>query len=149
MKRPTYKKTQKAYAADFGCDVRTIRRYQAKGYPLDDPEKMGRLLVDQKHQPEARRATDLTKARLEKVRLECERLAFAIAREKREYVSVASVREEALSAGVLLGAQLNALVTDLPGQIAGLSEIDMHRKLKGRIDQLKSDIKRELAKTGN
>ncbi len=49
-RKAKYKKTQRVYAEMFDRDERTIRDWQKKKYPLDDPEAMEAKLAEQLHQ---------------------------------------------------------------------------------------------------
>ena len=54
MSRKTrYRSSQTEYAAQYHVDARTVRRWMAKGYPLDDPQKMASVLGAQKNVPES------------------------------------------------------------------------------------------------
>lgn len=140
-----YKNTQVSYAKAYGVSPRTIRTWQRKSYPLDDPRAMGKQLDAQKNIPAGTEPTELRKARLRKVRLECERLELELAIRKKEFVSAVGVREEGVLIGAMLDAELRALLDDAPGVLAGLSELHVREKLKERLSALKTSIKRQVA----
>ncbi len=148
MARKTkYRSSQAEYAAQYHVDARTVRRWMAKGYPLDDPQKMASALGAQKNVPESfRDCTDIQEAKLKKVILECERLHLRNQREAGELVPRDQVREDGLRIGSVLTAELAALLNDMPSVLAGLSPVAVREKLHQRIEKLKGNILRELAK---
>jgi hypothetical protein len=58
LPRRKYAHTSEHYAKQYGCGVRTIKRYRAKehggmvGYPLDDPGAMAELFAAQRNRPQ-------------------------------------------------------------------------------------------------
>jgi len=47
-KKPKYERTNAEYAKEYGCSIKSITRYKAKGFPLDDHEAMQEILASQK-----------------------------------------------------------------------------------------------------
>ena len=80
-----------------------------------------------------------------KIRKEVERLSIIIAREKGELVPIAEVRETAIRVVSTWCAELDALVGDLPGQLAGLTEAQIQPKLRSRIELLKANAREGFA----
>lgn len=145
MKKHNYKKTQTAYAKAFGVSPRTIRTWQEKNYPLDDPHAMGKMLDAQKNVPAGVEPTEFRKMRLRKVRLECEKLENALAIQKKEFVPAAQVYEDGLRIGALMSAELDGLLSDMPGALAGLDELRIRERLSVRLKAITASIKRQLA----
>ena len=80
-----------------------------------------------------------------KLRKEIERLSIIIAREKGDLVPIAKVRETAIRVVSTWCAELDALVGDLPGQLAGLTEAQIQPKLRARIELLKANSREGFA----
>jgi hypothetical protein len=76
-----------------------------------------------------------------KLRKEIERLSIIIGREKGELVSAEEMRETATRVVAVWCSELDALVGDLPGQLAGLTEAEIQPKLRGRIELLKANAR--------
>jgi len=87
----------------------------------------------------------LSEARTEKLRKEVARLEIKIAREKGELVPIDDVRETCIKVVSVWCAELDALVSDLPGQIGGLGEAEILPKLKARIELLKRNATQGFA----
>ena len=102
--KPKLTKTRAEYAKQYDRNARTITRWIAKGYPLDDPEKVARLESAQKNsrrsaddadavEVDATTLTDeqlgnpptLAHAKLYELILICRRLAFNNAKERDLY----------------------------------------------------------------
>jgi hypothetical protein len=79
--------------------------------------------------------------RTAKLRKEIERLDLIIKREKGELVLVTEVQEAATRVVAVWCSELDALVGDLPGQLAGLTEAEMQPKLRARIELLKANAR--------
>lgn len=79
-----------------------------------------------------------------KLRKEIERLSIIIAREKGELVLSSEVRETATRVVSVWCSELDALVGDLPGQLAGLTEADIQPKLRARIELLKANARHSI-----
>lgn len=80
-----------------------------------------------------------------KLRKEIERLSIIIAREKSELVPVVEVKQSGTTLGSKWSAELDALVGDMPGQLAGLPEAAIQTKLRARIELLKASVAADLA----
>lgn len=83
----------------------------------------------------------LSEARTEKLRKEVARLELKISREKGELISIDEVRETCTQVASVWCSELDALVGDLPGQLAGLSEAEIQPKLRSRIELLKTNAR--------
>lgn len=119
---------RKAYTAD-----RIVEPPLAKPKPDDPkPAKTAEPLLDYKE------------ARTQKLAKEIERLSIIIAREKGELVPVDEVRETATRVVSVWCSELDALVGDLPGQLAGLTEADIQPRLRSRIELLKANARQSV-----
>jgi hypothetical protein len=76
-----------------------------------------------------------------KLRKEIERLSIIIGREKGELVPAVEMRETATRVVSVWCSELDALVGDLPGQLAGLTEAEIQPKLRSRIELLKANAR--------
>jgi hypothetical protein len=92
-------------------------------------------------------AGDLNGAKFQKTLLECEKLRHQIAVAEGNYIARSKVREDGLRIGDLFTAELAALLNDAPGLLAGLSELDLRQKLEPRLELMKENLQRELAKS--
>ena len=104
-----------------------------------NPHKPVELTVEQ-------RTAGLTysETRTEKLKREIEHLELKIQREKGELVFAASVRETGVRIASIWCSELDAMVSDLPGQVAGLNEAEVQPKLKARIELLKAKIRAQM-----
>jgi hypothetical protein len=84
---------------------------------------------------------DYKEARTQKLAKEIERLSIIIGREKGELVPAAEMRETATRVVSVWCSELDALVGDLPGQLAGLTEAQIQPKLRSRIELLKANAR--------
>jgi hypothetical protein len=82
------------------------------------------------------KSATIAEARLAKLNAETARIQFKLAVERGEFLPRDQVREEATTIGSVLMAELSALANDLPGQLAGLSEIQIRDRLLARMDTL-------------
>ena len=87
---------------------------------------------------------ELKEARTQKLAKEIERLSIIIEREKGELVPVDEVRENATRVVSVWCSELDALVGDLPGQLAGLAESEIQPKLRLRIELLKANARHSI-----
>jgi hypothetical protein len=88
---------------------------------------------------------DYNEARVAKIKREVERLDLKIRRERGELVLISEMRETAVNVLSIWCAELDALVGDLPGQLAGLSEPEIQPRLRSRIEILKANAKKGFA----
>jgi len=85
-------------------------------------------------------------ARIAKIKREVERLDIKIKKERGELVLASEMREMAVKIISVWCSELDALVGDLPGQLAGLPEREIQPKLRSRIELLKANCKNGFAK---
>lgn len=119
---------RKAYTAD-----RIVEPPLAKPKPeAQKPAKTAEPVLDYKE------------ARTQKLAKEIERLSIIISREKGELVLASEVRETATRVVSVWCSELDALVGDLPGQLAGLTEADIQPRLRARIELLKANARQSI-----
>jgi hypothetical protein len=78
-------------------------------------------------------AHDLTTAKLYKLRLEIKLKALELEQAQGALISRAEVRESHQVVGSLFSTELEAMLGDMPGQLAGLDEAGVKSRLKARI----------------
>ena len=100
-------------------------------------EGIERYRALQKAEPSA----DMAEMKRQKLQREVQRLDIKIERERGELVPKAEVQEACVRIVSVWCSELDALVSDLPGQIGGLSETEMSPKLRSRIELLKRNAK--------
>jgi hypothetical protein len=86
----------------------------------------------------------LAETRTEKLRREIEHLELKIQRERGDLVAAQTVREQGIRIASIWCSELDAMVSDLPGQVAGLSEAELQPRLKTRIETLKTKIRHQM-----
>ena len=149
-KRKTkYKKTQKEYAEVFNRDVRTIRDWQKKKYPLDDPEAMEVKLAEQLHQggkdaeddgkwidataltdEQLENPGDPYEAKLYESILRCRKMAYGIKEAKRLVIPKEECRADMVRIGSAVRSRLLALEGEMPGLLVGKAEHDIQKALR-------------------
>lgn len=120
---------RKAYTADRLVDPPLVVQKQAKLKPAASADG----------------GMSYQEARTSKLAKEIERLSIIIGREKGELVPAAEMRETATRVVSVWCSELDALVGDLPGQLAGLTEADIQPKLRARIELLKANARQGFA----
>lgn len=86
----------------------------------------------------------IIEARRRKIELETERLRIRIEIDKGQMIDRDRVREAGVAAGAALVAELSVLANELPGQLAGLGELDIRDRLLARIDILVRTFRERL-----
>ena len=132
--RADYKKTQAAYASEYGVSIRTIKRWQAKGYPLDDPAKLGELLGQQKSAPEGLLEGGPKNLKDRKLLVECQRSELRLGIERGEVTPNIKIREDLTRIATATRAELMRLENDLPGTLAGLDSAAIQIKIREALD---------------
>lgn len=84
--------------------------------------------------------TDINASRKAKLEREIERLDLMIAKEKGEMISRASVREISVKIGAALAASLAAMCNDLPGLLAGKSEVEVRDAVVPRVAKMQEQF---------
>jgi len=85
---------------------------------------------------------DMAEMKRQKLQKEVERLDLKIQKERGELVLISEMRETAVRIVSIWCSELDALVGDLPGQLAGLTEAEIQPKLRSRIELLKANAKK-------
>jgi hypothetical protein len=140
--------TQVELAKLWGMTQPNIHKMVKKGMPLSSleaAENWRRKFLEEKGRG-ADAPPSLNEARLRKTLLECERIEFALAIERKAYVKYNDVREAGIKIGAILSAQLAALVNDTSGALAGLDEITVKKKMHERTQSVLMEFKNELEK---
>ena len=174
MAKPAYKHTHGELAKRYGVSRSAIQNWERRGLnrswtleQIDEWQAMharGRVVIPpRQREPEIAPAPvpavqlaptaeqviaeglGFQETRTLKLRKEIERLSIIIAREKGELVPIAEVRETAIRVVSTWCAELDALVGDLPGQLAGLTEAQIQPKLRSRIELLKANAREGFA----
>ena len=159
-KRASYSQVAK----HFGVNPSAVQFWEKKGFDRDWPTKQqeawrkaytaDRIVEpplakpkpdDPKPAKTAAPVLDYKEARTQKLAKEIERLGIIIAREKAELVPVVEVKQSGTTLGSKWSAELDALVGDMPGQLAGLPEAAIQTKLRARIELLKASVTADLA----
>jgi hypothetical protein len=81
--------------------------------------------------------SDINGVKKQKLEREVRRLDIKIAEDERRLVPVEQVVEETIRVVATWCAEIDALVNDLPGQLAGLTETEIQPKLRSRLELLK------------
>jgi hypothetical protein len=128
----------------LGLDKSTVSEACKRGMPRTSLEAALEWRAAQPTIQSVAKSASIAEARLAKLNAETERIEFKTAVEKAEYLRIDEVREAATSIGSVLVAELNALANDLPGHLAGLSEIQIRDRLLVRLDLLVTKARTKL-----
>lgn len=159
-KRASYNKVAK----HFGVSTSSVQFWEKQGFDRDwsteqqeawrktytadrivEPPLLRKKLEALNPAKTAEPVLDYKEARTQKLAKEIERLSIIIGREKGELVPVVEMRETATRVVSVWCSELDALVGDLPGQLAGLTEADIQPKLRARIELLKANARQGFA----
>jgi hypothetical protein len=140
--------TQAELATAWGMTQPNIHKMVKQGMPMDSIEAATKwrkeFLEDRGRGKDA--PASLNSARLRKTLLECERIEYALAIDRGEYVKNLEVREAGIRFGAILSAKLSALVNDASGALAGLGEVELRKKLNDRVQGILGEMQVELLK---
>jgi hypothetical protein len=134
--------TRKQAAEFFGVSEAAVGIWAKRGCSFASIEAISEWREEQKQGGDS---DDLLRARLHKTLAETERLGIIIQRERGELVPVVEMRETATRVVSVWCSELDALVGDLPGQLAGLTEVEIQPKLRSRIELLKANAREGFA----
>jgi hypothetical protein len=141
--------TQAELATAWGMTQPNIHKMVKQGMPMDSIEAATKwrkeFLEDRGRGKDA--PASLNSARLRKTLLECERIEYALAIDRGEYVKNLEVREAGIRFGAILSAKLSALVNDASGALAGLGEVELRKKLNDRVQGILGEMQVELLKS--
>jgi|GEM_PF-5953995 len=151
MSKPRkYAKKLSEYATLYNCTVRTITRYKAQGFPLDDEKKMREILGAQKHQPTGKDdaptefdGTEDSKLPISEIKRRRElvtwqKLAFQLDVERGKYRKNEEIIEDGYALGAAVGAALDILEANLPSACLGLSEVEMAAVIKSETRKIRA-----------
>jgi hypothetical protein len=146
--KKTGKLTQQKIAKAWGMTQPNVHKMVKAGMPMTsmaEAEAWRKNFLEQngrgKDAPKG-----LNEARLRKTLLECERIEYALAIDRGEYVKNLEVREAGIRFGAILSAKLSALVNDASGGLAGLGEVELRKKLNDRVQGILGEMQGELLK---
>jgi hypothetical protein len=139
------KKPLREYAKQAGVSLRTIKRRSAAGLPLGDDDLGEVLPPEGERDPTKYHGLSLDEAKKRRQIVGWLREVRQLAILDKEYLPTKTVREDCLGAGAVFDAELSAILNDMPGVLAGLSEPQVRTKLAARIGALKNSIKVRLA----
>ena len=142
------KLTQRSLAKLWGMTQPNICKMVKAGMPMTsvkDAEEWRKEFLKEHGRGDTAPAS-LNDARLRKTLLECERIEFALAADRGEYIKNVEVREAGIKIGAIFTAKLAALVNDSSGALAGLDEASLRKKLHERTQTILAEIKTELEK---
>jgi hypothetical protein len=146
--KKTGKLTQQKIAKAWGMTQPNVHKMVKAGMPMTsmaEAEAWRKNFLEQngrgKDAPKG-----LNEARLRKTLLECERIEYALAIDRGEYVKNLEVREAGIRFGAILSAKLSALVNDASGALAGLGEVELRKKLNDRVQGILGEMQGELLK---
>jgi hypothetical protein len=86
----------------------------------------------------------LDAARLKKIQLETERIQLGLDRDRGDVVSRAALREAGVRIGAALAAAVAALDNDLPGLLAGKSEVEIRAAVTPRLARMQETFNEAL-----
>jgi hypothetical protein len=142
------KLTQRSLAKLWGMTQPNICKMVKAGMPMTsvkDAEEWRKEFLKEHGRGDTAPAS-LNDARLRKTLLECERIEFALAADRGEYIKNVEVREAGIKIGAIFTAKLAALVNDSSGALAGLDEASLRKKLHERTQTILAEIRMELEK---
>lgn len=154
MTKLRYKLNEAEYAEMYRVTPRQVRYWKAEGKPLDDPGALAEILNAQKNKPKGfadkqaeenpqSQSARLGDAKLEKVILECKKLAFRLDVEKGLYTLNEDVRVKLLELLNETKAELRkAFENELPPKCEGLSAADIQTKNREGLDRVLGKLTR-------
>jgi hypothetical protein len=142
------KLTQQQVAKAWGMTQPNVFKMVKAGMPMTsmaEAEAWRKKFLEQKGRGKDA-PQNLNEARLRKTLLECDRIEYALAIDRGEYVKNLEVREAGIRFGAILSAKLSALVNDASGALAGLGEVELRKKLNDRVQGILGEMQGELLK---
>lgn len=138
-------KPLRKYAEKHGVSLRTMKRRSKAGLPLGDDDLGDVIPPEDQRDPTQYNSLSLDEAKKRRQivgwLVEVRKLAVL----EREYLPAKKVREDCIGVGAVFDAEMSALLNDMPGVLAGLSELNIRNKLGARIADLKASVKKRLA----
>lgn len=137
-KNTSYCRTQAEYCALYGLSRSTIERYQAAGAPLDDPNALKEWASKQRSRPASLDPANINDAKLKKLGLECERLAFRLEVDRGLFTPNEKVVEVFTRIGATVASCLDQLRADLPALLLGKDELGMAEIIERETRKIRS-----------
>lgn len=134
-------------ASEMGVNVSTVSRWAMQGMPrksVEEAKAWREAKAAGSAEVSAQGPPNIAAARLEKLRAETERIKFRLLVDRNQFLPVDQIREEATTIGSVLVAELSTLTNDLPGHLAGLTEIEIRDRLLVRLDALIEKVRGQL-----
>lgn len=160
MKKPTVKPSKPSQTATvaelakrYGCDIRTIARWREGKAPLGDPAAMAVWLAERRVAPAGSASalggltsiTDLAGAKLEKLILECKKLAYKLEVEQRKHIPIDEVHSDMIRIGNATRAECLRLLADAPGWV-GLDESAISQRVTDWMTTLCTTLSDDMSK---
>ena len=160
MKKPTVRPAKPSLTATvaelakrYGCDVRTIARWRKEKAPLGDPAAMAVWLAERRVAPAGSASalggltsiTDLASAKLEKLILECKKLAYKLEVEQRKHIPIDEVHSDMIRIGNATRAECLRLLADAPGWV-GLDESAISQRVTDWMTTLCTTLSDDMSK---
>ena len=142
-------KTDAEYAEQLGCNPRTIRRARIAGAPLDDPRALSAWFASKHSAPAGVSQlggafADLQSLKVEKLRLETERLRILNAVEAGELIPIERVKREMTRLGRVYRSEFEQFAAEIPGW-EGLPRAEMERRTHRRFTEMVASLQKDLA----
>ena len=136
-------------AKRFGVDLRTIERAVENGAPVDDVEALDKWFAEKRSgSPGVRgKVESLADAKLEKLRLECNRLKIKIDEDLKRLLPVDQLRRDHVRIMNAMRADFLRFVGDIPNW-SGMPPAEIKRRLDAKMDQLFDDLQNSFAEIG-
>ena len=151
--KPSQTTTVAELAKRYGCDVRTIARWRKEKAPLGDPAAMAVWLAERRVAPAGSASalggltsiTDLASAKLEKLILECKKLAYKLEVEQRKHIPIDEVHSDMIRIGNATRAECLRLLADAPGWV-GLDESAISQRVTDWMTTLCTTLSDDMSK---
>ena len=124
-----------ALAKKTGVSLSTIKRHKAAGVDVFNPSALRKHAQEQKHAPPALTSPELREAKLRKINLECEKIAFALDCERKLFVPISELTADMVRIGSTMRGELARFVGD-SGNLAGLQAAEIHTRCRKWADGL-------------
>ena len=140
--------TQAELASAWGMTQPNIHKMVKQGMPMTSIEAATEWRKDwlETHGRGDTAPENIQQARLRKLKLECEKIEFANAVDRGEYAKNAEIREAGIRIGAMLSAIVDAFVNDSAGELAGLDEVGVLKKMRPRAQLMVAEVKSEIQK---
>ena len=151
--KPSLTATVAELAKRYGCDVRTIARWRKEKAPLGDPAAMAVWLAERRVAPAGSASalggltsiTDLASAKLEKLILECKKLAYKLEVEQRKHIPIDEIHSDMIRIGNATRAECLRLLADAPGWV-GLDESAISQRVTDWMTTLCTTLSDDMSK---